>query len=68
MSTSNISKICNDDASSKSNNGVCEVNDMLQNMNLANDEVNCEKVGSHITYSTLVESDVLIVARKVVII
>ena len=55
MSTSD--KICNDGASSKSNNdGVCEVNDMLQHMTTADKEdeiatnmcANCGKEGSDV--------------------
>ena len=53
MSTSND---CNDGAS-KSNNDVCEVNDMLQNMSTASDNnsndvikcANCGKEGSTVT-------------------
>ena len=54
MSTSD--KICNDGAS-KPNNGVCEVNDMLQNMSTADNNdsdisnilcANCGKEGSDV--------------------
>jgi len=54
MSTSN--KICNDSASKLNDDGICEVNDMLQNMKTADVEetnilvcANCGKEGSDVT-------------------
>ena len=52
MSTSN--KICNDGASKSNNDGVCEVNSMLQNMTTAdivenNTCANCGKEGNDVT-------------------
>ena len=44
MSTSN--KICKDGASKSNNDGVCEVNDMLQNMKTAEEDNNCTDISN----------------------
>ena len=52
MSTPDIKDICKD-KSTKADAGICEVNDMLQNMSTADDDVivcaNCGKKGSDVT-------------------